>query len=412
MAAVNLRRQILCAGDRVVDRLMDDLAHDASSADAHAPDTKMKVFAHLAYGQDVDHWNRLLAAGTLVGTNEATPYGYGRAEGMNCSVGFSRQGKHGPLRKLYRAGLRAILGFDLVHAEDNAERAYECDVVWTHTESQFLAMAMVFSRQPDRPRPKLIGQSVWLYDKWDKLDPLRKAFYRRLVRHVDVLTVLSPLNRDVARKVFPEKRVELVHFGIATEGCVEPTMRNNSPHRVIALGNDRHRDWETAIAAFGNVPGVELKIFSTKASPRLADGFHNVEVRGLRDNESFLQEMAAASVMVLPLKANLHASGATVVQEAAIHGVPAVASRIGGIDDYFASDEVTYVEPGSPSALRTAVLQLLDDPEAALAQARRAQQRIRDGKIGAETYIRDHVRLSRELLDPEPAQATSGRLAD
>ncbi|WP_186110551.1 hypothetical protein [Burkholderia gladioli] len=46
----------------------------------------------------------------VVGLNDVTPYGYGRAEAMQCQVRFSAAGK------LLRLGLRAVTGFDLLHA--------------------------------------------------------------------------------------------------------------------------------------------------------------------------------------------------------------------------------------------------------------------------------------------------------
>ena len=364
-----------------------------------ASDDRIKVFVHLAHGQDVIAWEKMWSEGSLVGICDPTPYGYHRAREMGCDVDFSLKIKNAPILNLVRGAFRVIFGFDYIHARNNAEKAMSADIVWTHTESQFLAIAMIIAlRGKNKPRPKLLGQSVWLYDKWPGVDPLRRALYRYLVKYVDVLTVHSPLNLEVARKLFPDKRVDLVRFGIPHEGMEEPVLRENTPHRIVCIGNDRHRDWQTAIDAFANQPGIELKIFSTKLKAKFAKGAANVEIRGLKTDQELKQEIAAASVMVVPLIPNLHASGATVSQEAIIHGVPLIVSDAGGLDAYYAKDAVTFVPSQDPEALRAAALDLLSDAKNAMERAKRAQIPMRDGELNADRFIEQHVEISRELL--------------
>lgn len=370
--------------------------HQPTPPDANE---RIKVFVHLAHGQDVIAWEKMWSEGSLVGICDPTPYGYHRAREMGCDVEFSLKIKNSPILNLFRMAFRVIAGFDYIHARSNAKRALESDVIWTHTESQFLAMALVMAlRGKNKPRPKILAQSVWLYDKWAKLDPIRKAFYRYLVQYVDILTVHSKLNLEVAKDLFPDKPTELVRFGIPHEGMQEPVVRQNQPHRVVCIGNDRHRDWRTAVDAFANQPGIELKIFSTKLNPNFAKGAANVEIRGLKTDTELKQEIAAASVMVVPLIPNLHASGATVSQEAIIHGVPLIVSDAGGLDGYYDKNDVTFVPSQDPDALLAATKKLLSDPEAACERAKRAQIPMKSGELNADRFIQQHVEISRELL--------------
>src|SRR5262249_17380558 len=149
----------------------------------------INVFVHLAHDKDAEAWHRAWTNGTLVGRNDMTPYGYGRAEAMGCRVRFSRSRAENRVQFFMRLGLRAICGFDLVHAFRQKNDIFRSDIVWTHTESQFLAVAMLLMTRKDGPR--LIGQSVWLFDRWSRLWPIRRALYRLLIRRVDVLTTLS-----------------------------------------------------------------------------------------------------------------------------------------------------------------------------------------------------------------------------
>ena len=169
----------------------------------------MNVFVHLAHDKNVVTWRQGWQDGKLVGRNDPTPYGYGRAEEMGCRLKYSRSPPENPLQKLIRLGLRVILGFDLVHAYHQRRGIREAEVVWTHTESQFLGVAALLQKAGG---PKVIAQSVWLFDRWDGLNVVHKWLYRRLIRRLDVLTFHSPLNMAVAKTLFPEKDCRLVPF--------------------------------------------------------------------------------------------------------------------------------------------------------------------------------------------------------
>lgn len=95
----------------------------------------MHVFVHLSAGQDAEEWTRRWSAGTLIGINERTPYGYARAEAHGCNVVFSRAHAERLPARMLQLGVRALLGFDLVHAFRNRAEIQRADAVWTHTES-------------------------------------------------------------------------------------------------------------------------------------------------------------------------------------------------------------------------------------------------------------------------------------
>ena len=371
------------------------LANTPSDPDA-ASTQNLRVFVHLAHNKDARRWREDRAAGRLVGVNDETPNGYGRANQMGAHVGFSHSASESPPAKFVRLAMRAALGFDLAHAFKQRKAMADADIIWTHTESQYLAVAAL--KALGLVRAPLLGQSVWLMDRWPRFSAPRRALIHRLMREVDLLTFHSPLNLARANEVFADRRACIVPYGIPTDAVTKPRLREGLPLRVLAIGNDGDRDWPTLIAAVAAAPEMELRILSGSVNKRLARGSPNIRIGRARTQGELLEAFEQATVACVPLKPNLHASGITVLQEAVLAGLPAVASDAGGLDAYFARDEITFVPPGDVEALRAALRKLAGDPEAALAQAARAQARMTNGTLGADAYVRRHVELSREML--------------
>lgn len=363
----------------------------------------MKVYVHLAVAQHPRRWAQLFAAGRLVGLNEPDPYGYARAERMGVTLIAPAVEHEGRFGKLVRIGLGAPLGFDIVNAWRNRDSIMAADVVWTHTESQFLGVcALLALRRRDRTaRPRLLAQAVWLIDRWPRLNPLHRWLWRRLIRQADVLTFHSPLNLAAARRLFPDQRCELVRFGIRADHREppRPPRAPGGPYRIISVGNDTHRDWRSLMEAVREHPEWQLRIVSTKADPELARGLEHVTVAGVTSSEELFALYRQADLVVVPLQHNLHVSGSTALQEAALFGVPTIATAVGGLEAYFPPDAVRYVPEHDPHALAAAIAALAADPIAAAAMAARAQAQMSDEGLSSEAYVRAHVRLSRELLD-------------
>lgn len=365
----------------------------------------MKVHVHLNYGASEARWRRMFDEGRMIGINERDPYGYRRAEPLVTSMTSSIEHDEGRLAKLARLGIRWALGFDFVHAWRNRAAIRAADVVWTHTESQHLAISQLFAAQGGRreDRPKLLAQSVWLMDRWGGFSGLRRAYYRRLMRQADVLTVHSRLNLAMLKKEMPQARCQMVPFGInATE--MHPPVRDtsNRPPRIIAVGNDVHRDWPTLIAAVAAHPEWHLRIVSTKCPPTLAEGIPNVEIAGVSTNDDLKALYADATLAIVPLVPNNHASGITALQEAALAGIPMVASDVGGLRDYFDDSQVAYARSGDSEDLARVIGALLGDPDRRYNQACAAQARMGPEGLSSEAFARRHVEISRELLNEAP----------
>lgn len=359
----------------------------------------MQVFVQLAYGFGGKSWKKRWENGEILGINEPQAYGYYRAANADVNIIYSEDAPENSLKKLLRLSVRAILGFDLVHIWRNRHRLLAADVVWTHTESQTLAVLAALALLRPLRRPKMVGQVVWLVDKWDKQPALRKSLYRTLLHSLDVMTLHSSLNCLDAQRLFPRLRIEQVLFGIRTEEMREPVARETSPSiGIISLGNDIHRDWDTLTRATAQIPQANLRIASKSPLARKASQtVQNAEVLQARTNTELLELYNSADMVVVALSPNRHASGLTVIQEALIRGVPVIATDTGGLRDYFSDDMVLYVPPHDPDALRKAIFDLHTSPEKGRNMVLAGQERIRTS-INSDKYAQRHVALSRDLL--------------
>ena len=357
----------------------------------------MKVFVLLPTHLDAVLWRRRYELGEVP---DIVPYGYHHAADAGCEVRFSRptlidKGPFGLLRRV----LNRLLGCDLIHAFNNRAEFVrsQCDVVWTHTEYEHLAVRLIELLSLGRIKAApMISQSVWLMDRWSTYSALRRLAYRRLLRKSEVLTFLSPSNAEAARKRQFGLPVEIVPFGISQDsfpvGCPRDTP-NNMPLRVFSLGNDVHRDWETFAAAFGDQSDFEVRVASRTYPKHLERA--NIVARSLNHQSEIIKNYAWADIVVVPLTKNLHASGLSVLLETVTLGIPVVISDEGGLRHYFGDDQVNFVPGNDPEKLRTTVRSL--ERSVAIAKATAAQKRLLELDYSSRGYALRHVTLSRVL---------------
>lgn len=357
------------------------------------------VFVHLAHGFGASSWNERFKRGQIPGINEPFAYGYYRAAEHGCRVKYSEDKAERKIERLFRLGMRYFLQFDLLHAWRNRKEICKADVIWTHTESQNLAvLSLLWLMRPKR-RPKLIAQVVWLLDRWRSSSAINRWVNARLLSKVDVLTTLSPDNLKAARELFPNIRSELVLFAIRSDEMSPPRQGSfHEPVRIVSLGNDEHRDWETLVSAIKNVDNYELRIASAKVDGKLIEDAQNITTEDVKTNSRLMELYEWADVVVLALKPNMHASGLTTIQEAVLRGLPVICADVGGLREYFSDEEVRYVQPRDPEAIRAAVAELARNPKVAHALAERAQALMGPGGLSSDAYVKRHVELSRELL--------------
>lgn len=355
--------------------------------------TSTQVHVHLFYGADPRRYRKGEDFGCL--------YGYHLAESAEFALDYSRDtDERAPMRFLRRA-LKATLGFDFIHTWRNRRAILQSDVIWTHTEQEHLAVALLLLMHARKggERPLLLAQSVWLLDRWRGYGALRRALYRRLLARADLLTTLASENAALCGRYFG-RSARRVLYGLNTRDfplCPPSQWQPHEPLRVAAIGNDRDRDWNTLVAALGNDARYAVRIATRRRMPASARA-PNVEVVRVSGIEQQRALYDWADVIVVPLRPNTHASGITVMLEAAALGKPMIATKVGALDDYFDAKAVAWVAPFDPQQLRDAANALANDPARALAQAREACEQLRTRDLTTANFAQQHVQLTREML--------------
>ena len=362
------------------------------------------VHVHLYYGVDPSVYRKDENVGCL--------YGYHYAESDLISLSYSRDHPEGRVLRTIRRGLKALLGCDLIHTFRNRAALLEADVIWTHTEREYLSAALLLMLKRGPNKPLLLAQSVWLLDLWESLSLLKRIIFKRLLSRANLLTTHTHDNAALVKK-FWNREATVVLYGISTDDFpLQPVSdwRPHEPLRVAAIGNDRDRDWQTFMAAFENDKRFSARLATQRkvTRPDRADNIVVAPVSGLAEQRALYDW---ADVIVVPLHPNHHASGITVLLEAVMAGKAVVATGIGGLSDYFSDDAVSYVPVHDAQSLRETVAALGADPEGTTKRIRRAQQELVSKDLTTRGFARQHVMLTHEMLRAAQSNERAGSLA-
>jgi glycosyltransferase involved in cell wall biosynthesis len=354
---------------------------------------RRRVGVILGFGFNPELWRARYAKGEVA---DETPYAYHLASQW-FDMEWSQDRDESPLARWWRMSVKHFLGFDFVHVWRNRRLIRSVDAVWTHTEREHLAVALLKLLAPRRYRAVSIAQSVWLWDLWPGLSRGRAALYRMLLRQHALEIVLSRVNRDASREAVPGRTVLRVPFGSRFAQPAPVGGSTISPPRVLVVGNDRHRDWDLLLEVAGRVPEVDFDIISLSHEVRERPWPSNVDVRS-SPQRRVLEAYATSSLAALPLRQNRHASGCTVAIEAISAGIPLVVSDTGGIDEYVEGADAALVPVGDAEAFATAIRKRLasgahgnDGPALAVERG-----------LSEEDYVTRLALLTRSVLGSAP----------
>ncbi len=205
-----------------------------------------------------------------------------------------------------------------------------------------------------------------------------------------------PLGIDVARfRAVPAEAAR----ALRASWCGAP----HRPH-VLFVGRLRYyKGLDTLLHALTRLPDVHAAIVGTGPMERPWRAL--ARDLGLGDRAHFLGEVPdaelprvyhAADLFVLPASARAEAFG-TVLLEAMAAGLPVITTEVGTGTSWVVGEAGWVIPPRDPEALAGAIREILGQPEAARARARRGQERVQ-AEFSVERMVGTVLTVYEEVL--------------
>jgi glycosyltransferase involved in cell wall biosynthesis len=150
-----------------------------------------------------------------------------------------------------------------------------------------------------------------------------------------------------------------VFLPLPADGDFEAARRAVEPGEYVFSGGGAGRDFGTLVEAVRNTAvRVEIVTFCPHSVAAPPD---NVRVRGPLPAAEFVERMAGALAVVIPLESAETPHGQTTLVQALVLGKPVVATRSVGVVDYVDGEAGTLVEAGDAAELRRALVGVVED---------------------------------------------------
>ncbi|WP_454873867.1 glycosyltransferase [Paraburkholderia xenovorans] len=352
-----------------------------------------KAFVLLWAEISVENWKKSFEEGVRP---DRSPYGYHYLEESGFDVLYSKSVNENYLSRIIRKSISRIFRADLVHALRNIRDMAKSDYIFTHTDRETFSVLLLRTVFPWLIKAKTVCQIIWTPDLLKQQGKFGARLLGAVLRKSDLVITLSSQNQDWLNQLDSRINAKSVKFGICHDSfSVDelPAIRDDSALRILAIGNDEHRDWKTFCAALSGMSEVRVRVLSRTFRKSVASYPDNWEIESANSLGEVKDAYAWADLVVVPLKSNMHASGITCVLEAAFLGVPVIAANTGGLTDYFDEGEVMYYETGSAESLGSQVRRLAKDVSARRSYQRAAFDRARNETLTSKNYIDQQVSL-------------------
>ncbi len=189
--------------------------------------------------------------------------------------------------------------------------------------------------------------------------------YRQLLQDTMVVTISKSEQAHLEKLL--ARTIHYLPFGVDHRFWM-PAATQRVGDYILAIGNDRHRDWATLVASW--TPDLpRLRIITSLPVPQ---GGVNIEIiRGdwrsqIFSDEEIREQFRGCRFVVLPVHNTFQPSGQSVCLQAMACGKTVILSDIEGLWDrelLIHDESILLVASGSVTALRDAVRDLISDTE-------------------------------------------------
>lgn len=228
--------------------------------------------------------------------------------------------------------------------------------------------------------------------------PLQMRLFSALARHIHIACI-SRGEQAFLQQLLPAQPIHYIPFGVDHEFWIPD--ETTCGDYVLAIGNDRSRDWGTLVAAWSpDLP--PLKIVTSLPVPFSAQ---NIEVvRGdwrtqVISDEGIRDLLRGARFVVVPLKNTIQPAGQSACLQAMSCGKAVVLSDIAGLWDrdlMVDGQSVLLTPPGNSVTLAKQVRRLASDPSLVEAIGAAARKMV-ETECNAEIMANALFSLAEEL---------------
>ena len=226
--------------------------------------------------------------------------------------------------------------------------------------------ALVFGclRRVFRPRTLLVFHTVIISRA---SNPIFRRYYAMVLSLVDVAICHSSVEVERYAALFPEARCRFVFIPYRTTvtrraalmACYAVTGAKNG--MIVAAGRSG-RDYRTLVAAIRGLP-CKLRIICDMPVPA-ADDDPSAQISVSRDtfDETYLEQLANALFVVVPLATDDKSAGQMVALQAAALNKAIIVTRTAAIAEYVTDgQDALLVERNDVAQMRAAIRRLLED---------------------------------------------------
>lgn len=353
-----------------------------------APSIRPMVRTVVLSGHDLGEWRSRYEQGTAPAR---LPYEVDALE----EVGFELRphGRSGvPAIAKARAVAEHRLGYPVQAALRAVPDVARADLVLALLEQEAVLPSKLKGRGiPPYSRTPLMIWSCWLADEISRADADGRAGLYDRFRHADLIAHLSRRETEILLDAgFSDQQLVPMTYGVS-DGYYRPGLEDERDLDLVAVGQDRGRDYATLFAA---VTGTDLTL-DVVCRPENLAGLtvpDNVRVHGLVSHETYRSMLRRTKVMAVPTRVLAYPTGSSVALEASASGCCVVATRTPAMADYIADGESgLLVPPGDVAGWRETLLSLRHDDD-------RRRQIGRGGRHAVETRFNAR-HMWRELSD-------------
>lgn len=280
--------------------------------------------------RNFDSWHEQYARGEAIAP---LPYGMEALEHYGYRLAWAPRSERAPWAKA-RDVVEHRSGVLVERALRGARIAAQADVVIALLEHQGFAAATAkrWGIPPYASTPLVIW-SCWLADELMSATPERRSWLRRHVDSADLITYFGPTGATVLPEMgLDPSRITELTWGVTTSYySPDATVRDI---QVLAVGQDRGRDYRTLLAAF---EGLDFSL-DLVCKPENLAGLRipaNVRAHGTVSMSEYRRLLRRAQVVAVPTRELVYPTGSSVALEAASSGCAVVASSTPGLGSYF-----------------------------------------------------------------------------